>query len=134
MIDKEHTWLKSMEWCGKYCRCHQMPERSFFFKGYQFPLCARCTGIALGYIVALVCLPFCALSRKGVRRGASCGHVSRRFVALMLPLAIDGTVQYFTPYESTNFRRVVSGFLYGFSFTSLILYIILDYIRPQIKQ
>jgi uncharacterized membrane protein len=27
--------------------CHQRPERSFFFDGHQFPVCARCTGLYL---------------------------------------------------------------------------------------
>ena len=27
--------------------CHQLPERSFFVDGYQFPVCARCTGLYL---------------------------------------------------------------------------------------
>jgi uncharacterized membrane protein len=25
--------------------CHQIPERSFFWGAYQFPVCARCTGL-----------------------------------------------------------------------------------------
>ena len=29
---------------GQLSGCHRMPERSFFYKGYQFPVCARCTG------------------------------------------------------------------------------------------
>lgn len=32
----------------------------------------------------------------------------------MLPLIVDGTVQMFTKYESNNFRRVVTGFLFGY--------------------
>ncbi len=27
--------------------CHQKPERSFFYDGHQFPVCARCAGIYL---------------------------------------------------------------------------------------
>ncbi|MGG7175281.1 DUF2085 domain-containing protein [Clostridium neonatale] len=26
------------------CGCHQLPDRSFFIRSYQFPICARCTG------------------------------------------------------------------------------------------
>ena len=31
-----------------------MPERSFFFGEYQFPLCARCTGVLVGYMLGKV--------------------------------------------------------------------------------
>ena len=32
--------------------CHQRPERSFFWDGQQFPVCARCTGLYLSGAVA----------------------------------------------------------------------------------
>ena len=99
-------WIQGMELCAKYCRCHQMPERSFFICGYQFPLCARCTGIAIGHITALFAAPF---------------HTFKYSIALLLfPLAIDGTVQYFTSYQSNNCKRVITGALYGFAFTSVV--------------
>jgi hypothetical protein len=34
--------------------CHRLPERSFFIKGHQFPVCARCTGFYTGLIVYLI--------------------------------------------------------------------------------
>ena len=43
---------------GKYSGCHQMPERSFFINGMQFPLCARCTGILVGYLVGVLLFVF----------------------------------------------------------------------------
>ena len=106
-MDAEYIWIKSMNWCKKYCNCHQLPERSFFFKEYQFPLCARCTGIAVGHIIAFILSPFIKIKYS----------VS----ILTIPLIIDGLIQYFTTYESTNVKRVISGFLYGFAFTSLML-------------
>ncbi len=109
-MNAEYFWIKTMEWCKKYCNCHQMPERSFFFKGYQFPLCARCTGIALGHIIAFIIFPFIT--------------VKYTFSILTIPLIIDGTTQYFSTYESTNLKRIISGFLYGFAFTSLMIYTI----------
>jgi uncharacterized membrane protein len=33
--------------------CHQIPERSFYFSGIQFPVCARCTGLYVGGIIGL---------------------------------------------------------------------------------
>lgn len=102
---KDETWIRSMELCAKYCSCHQKPERSFFIHGYQFPLCARCTGIAIGHIIAFLIVPF---------------HTFKYSISLLLfPLAIDGTMQYFTPYESNNCKRMITGILYGFAFTSI---------------
>lgn len=105
MINIDTIWIRSMELCAKYCSCHQKPERSFFIRGYQFPLCARCTGIAIGHIIALLIVPF---------------HTFKYSISLLLfPLAIDGTIQYFTTYESNNYKRVITGTLYGFAFTSI---------------
>ncbi len=97
-----------MEWCHRYCGCHQMPERSFFISGYQFPLCARCTGIVLGHIVGIITAPLITFSFFNI--------------FLIIPMAIDGTLQYFTNYRSNNFKRILTGFLYGFFTMSTIIY------------
>jgi uncharacterized membrane protein len=34
--------------------CHQRPERSFFWGGHQFPVCARCTGLYLSSAIGLL--------------------------------------------------------------------------------
>jgi uncharacterized membrane protein len=34
--------------------CHQMPERSFFWDGHQFPVCARCTGLYASAAIGVI--------------------------------------------------------------------------------
>lgn len=33
--------------------CHQLPERSFYWGQWQFPVCARCTGLYLSAVAGL---------------------------------------------------------------------------------
>ena len=85
--------------------CHRKPERSFFIKGHQFPVCARCTGFYTGLIVYLIITHF-----------YSHGYdFSILFISmiLMIPVAIDGLTQYFGPRESTNSLRFITGFIGG---------------------
>lgn len=83
--------------------CHQLPERSFFFKGRQFPICARCTGILIGYLIGIIYI----LTFKEL-------HIFLELL-LMLPLLIDGTGQYLGYFQSTNVRRLLTGILAGIS-------------------
>ena len=103
---RDRRWAWWMEFCGKYARCHQMPERSFFLGSYQFPLCARCTGIMAGRLIAILLLPFFLLPLK---------TALLVLPVLMLPLPIDGLTQRFTKSRSNNLKRVITGILWGFS-------------------
>lgn len=83
--------------------CHRMPERSFFIKGYQFPVCARCTGILVGYIIGIIYIILCNKLRYTIE------------LLLMLPMLIDGIGQYRGYFVSTNIRRLITGILAGIS-------------------
>lgn len=87
--------------------CHQRPERSFFLGDFQFGVCARDTGIYLGFLLSTMAYP--AYRRLGAIKTPS----KWLLVAAVAPLAIDGTVQLVTGYESTNARRLVTGLLAG---------------------
>jgi uncharacterized membrane protein len=97
---------------GAAAGCHQLPERSFFFKGYQFPLCARCTGILIGQMLAL---PLWLLYQPSLRLS----------VLLIIPMACDGILQYAFSVMSNNGRRVVTGLLAGYGYTSVHLHLLL---------
>ena len=87
--------------------CHCRSDRSFHHNGHQFPLCARCTGELIGIIVGVVLFyfwkPTIIIS-----------------LAMMVPLILDGFIQRLTSYESTNFRRLFTGFLFGIGLMSLL--------------
>ena len=107
----DKQWIKMME-IGDILGCHQMPERSFFINKYQFPVCARCTGMMVGYIMAL----FLAVFKKNI------GWIF--CVLLIVPMIVDGCVQYKTSYLSNNFKRFVTGIMYGVGFIQIIIKII----------
>ena len=85
--------------------CHRRPERSFFIRGHQFPVCARCTGFYTGLIVYLTLSLF-------YRHPYDPNMLSVSMI-LMIPVGIDGLTQYFGPRESTNTLRFVTGFIGG---------------------
>ena len=90
---------------GSVLGCHQLGSRSFFLFGYQFPVCARCTGIYFGFFVAfLFCLP---VSKVVI-------------VAMLIPMIVDGTIQLSTRYQSNNGKRFLTGTLFGVGVQELL--------------
>jgi uncharacterized membrane protein len=83
--------------------CHQIPERSLCFANDCLPLCARCTGIALGLIAGLLgsSSSFFAFSR-------------RRF---NIAIIMNGLTLLF-PIIDHNWIRFLMGTFLGFSCTT----------------
>lgn len=97
--------LKLNYWLPIVFGCHSRDDRSFYFQGLKFPICARCTGEAAGIFCAIILLWFWQPA----------------FIAIcimLLPLIVDGTVQKLTTYESNNLRRFVTGILFGIGITA----------------
>lgn len=89
--------------------CHRLPNRSFFYKGRQFPICARCSGILIGYFLGLIYFLLF-------------GSIPLIYaVIILIPLIIDGGIQYINKLESTNLRRFITGLLAGVG-TDFIIY------------
>ena len=87
MTKKDRIWLKLMHF-GEKLGCHQMESRSFSYKGYQFPVCARCTGVILGQFSAMISLLF------GLRLPI---YAALIFIAVM---GLDWGIQYLKIRES----------------------------------
>ncbi len=112
-VNKDKLWIKSMIWFDKYWGCHQLPERSFFFKGYQLPICARCLGIILGYILCIFLLIF------------NCKLNIYLLFLLILTTLIDWSLQFFNILSSNNIRRLVTGILGGIGLMGIYVYIVI---------
>jgi uncharacterized membrane protein len=80
------------------------------YEGYKFPVCARCFAIYLGLMVGAIA--FLLLSYAKLLKPHAIPHIGV-FLLAILPLAIDGTTQLLTPYESTNQIRLFTGLLAG---------------------
>lgn len=104
-------WIKIMQ-IGARTGCHQRADRSFFYNGYQFPVCARCTGVLIGYTAVLVCIPFFLPSFV----------LGIAFCAVMF---IDWFIQFVKIKESTNTRRLITGILGGYGIITCEVNIVL---------
>lgn len=103
---------------GRLSGCHQIPERSFRFRGKPFPVCARCTGVLIGYLIGGIGFIFYPLPI----------WVNIAFCAVMLA---DWLIQYLKIRQSTNLRRLLTGLLCGIGWFQLFLYAII-FLRDQL--
>jgi len=120
---KNHTekefrrWQKVMKICRKIFRCHQLPERSFFYRGMQFPVCARCTGIIIGFFIVGPIITIFTFGNM---------FLSIIFILLMV---MDGLLQYNGVRESNNYIRVITGLLFGYGIFSIAMHIVVKLIE-----
>lgn len=93
---------------GSLCGCHQLYDRSFKYKTYQFPLCARCTGILIGEITSIF------LFISGIRFSLMFSTI------FIIPMAFDGVIQLLEIKESNNVKRIITGFFAGIGYINIL--------------
>ncbi|MEW5759423.1 MAG: DUF2085 domain-containing protein [Candidatus Thermoplasmatota archaeon] len=106
--------------------CHQKEDRTFIINEDQMPVCTRDTGvftaIPIGLFLALFIRvgddflsTFLNIFPKKIRGVRNKSTIVFLIIFLfILPIAIDGGLQFFMDYESTNIKRVITGMLAGF--------------------
>ena len=92
--------------CGYFC--HQMPSRSFFVAGNQFPLCYRCTGLLIGTIVFIGLVTFYKLPKF------------RLVLFLVTPMFIEWILQSMGWWFGINELRLFNGIGFGIGMPTLI--------------
>ncbi len=107
----------ALEWIG-YGLCHQLPARSFFGGGLQVPVCARDTGIYVGFVISLGVIGFL---HRGERPSGFPARPAWLVMALMVAvMAWDGVTSYAGIRETTNALRLVTGLTTGYACAALI--------------
>jgi uncharacterized membrane protein len=108
----------AMHWLG-YGLCHQLPARSFVGGGVQLPVCARDTGIYLGFVLSMAVM---ALLDRGRRRSELPPMpVLALGGALVLAMAWDGVTSYAGLRTTTNDLRLITGLMCGWALPIVVV-------------
>lgn len=103
----------------KIFKCHRMSSRSFFVRNRQFHICARCTGLFVGYIVSPIFLVFG-------------GYTFLAFTIFLAALILDGVTQLLGWRESNNNLRFLTGLGTGATSLSLV-WLIISHLVPMLN-
>jgi len=87
--------------------CHQIAGRSLRCFGRPLAVCARCTGIYLGFLIGLGLYPFL----RGWRRLSL--PSSRVFYLVSAPILLDTTANFLRLWQTANGARLASGVIWG---------------------
>ena len=102
--------------------CHNLPERSFFYNGNIFPICSRCTGVSIGLIIGYLFLVlFLVINNFS---NITFTNILLFGLASSIPMGIDWGIQFYFKIISNNLRRFVTGFICGFGFGFISLYLL----------
>ena len=87
--------------------CHQRPDRSFFWDGQQFPVCARCTGLYLSAAIGLMGWVVIKM-RQGWRSRPIDPRLARTFViAAALPTVTSLATGALGVWDGSNVTRAM---------------------------
>ncbi|HVT05436.1 MAG TPA: DUF2085 domain-containing protein [Thermoanaerobaculia bacterium] len=88
--------------------CHGIADRCLTIEGTPMPICARCTGIYVGMLAALIAFALIAPLQRMVMPNVVA-------VLLIVPLALDAVSQAVGVRSSTNPVRLITGLMAGCS-------------------
>lgn len=95
------------KWLPIFFGCHGKAERSFIINHRKFPICARCTGELVGILLSIILFQFIPLPSLWL------GGI------MLIPMLVDGFLQRLTSYESKNWKRFITGLLFGVGFCGI---------------
>ena len=102
-----------------YGLCHQLPERSLLGGGYQLPVCARDTGMYLGFVASLALIAL--LERRRHRTEFPAPWLLALGALLFAVMALDGVTSYAGLRTTTNLLRFSTGMAAGWALPLLVV-------------
>jgi len=119
--------------------CHQMHSRSYYVNGNQMPIAGRITGVFFGFTAGFFLMSFVSGSENYKRtlldlmkvdpelsNGKEMALLFLLGALFILPMILDGSLQFVIDYDSFNEFRTFTGFLFGFGFSVFISSIFLS--------
>jgi len=108
--------IELFNWIGSLV-CHQIRDRTLRIGDVYLPVCARDTGIYVGFLAGYLLLPL----RNKKAHGPPNLYVT---LAMILPLTVDVITQIFGLRTSTNDIRLISGLLFGTALSPFLIYLL----------
>jgi len=107
--------------------CHQLPEHSFHIHGSILSVCVRCTALYTAFFAGVLLFPLLRTYKLSITS-------NRYFIILLaVPMIVDVVASWVTGYSSTIASRVVSGALFGFGASLLIIPLFIEALQ-QLSQ
>lgn len=124
----EHGFVATVLYQAFSHVCHQQPERSFFIAGHPLAVCARCTGLYLGFAIATLLYPLLPSTRRTQ-------PPARKWLFFALaPLVVDFGLGFFGIWENTHSSRFLTGALFGAVVALYVMPAVAElshYLRPR---
>lgn len=90
--------------------CHQIPERTLHFGKIFMPVCSRCSGIYIGFLVSII---FLFLTFRKKESDLPPVYVMVFAAVFILSTIADSILSYFGVYQTNNTLRLITGYLFG---------------------
>ncbi len=98
--------------------CHQIPDRTLSFSSILMPVCARCSGIYIGFVISTLVLFLMYRKRQSLIAPV---YAIIIFIVFISAAAIDGFLSYLQIYETNNLVRLITGYMAGIALAAIVM-------------